>query len=96
MSELRRYTLHLDFVAADEQQARRLAEAYAQGLTDLRPEVDGYTARLSAGDDWSRPTAVFCGAPGPDATDVCTDSAGHPGRHHGPGASHHWVRTLVN
>jgi hypothetical protein len=62
--ELRRFTLHVDFMAVDEQEARSQADAYAEGLNRLRPEVDCYTARISVEGDWSRTTAAFCGASG--------------------------------
>jgi len=92
---LRRFTVHLDFMAVDERQARGHAQAYAEGLNRLRPEVDTYTARVSMDGDWSRLAVVFCRTPGPDVTDVCTDSAGHSGWHHGPGASNRWSRDGV-
>jgi hypothetical protein len=87
---LRRFTLHIDFMAADEHQAHRQTEAYAQGLGQLRSEIDTYTARVSVEGNWSMSTPAFCGAPGPDPNDVCVDSAGHPGLHHGPGATGQW------
>ena len=87
---MRRFTFHVDFMAVDERQARLQAEWYAQGLGHLRSEVDTYTACVSVEGNWLGSVVVFCGAPGPDSTDVCTDSAGHGGWHHGPGASHRW------
>lgn len=87
----RRFTLHVDFVAVDEMRAHSQADAYVQGLGQLRPEVDTHTARMSVEGDWSRSTPVFCGAPGPDVSDVCVDGTGHPGLHQGPGASRRWT-----
>jgi hypothetical protein len=86
----RKFTLHLDFLAVDKEQARLRAEQYARALNMLRPEVDCFTARLSADGDWRCPMAVFCGSPGPHEMDVCVGSAGHPGLHDGPGASGRW------
>ncbi len=84
---LRPFTLHIDFLAADDHQACQQAVTYAEGLNQLRPEVDGYTARVSPAEAWSQVTAVFCGAAGPHDMDMCVDAAGHGGLHHGPGGS---------
>lgn len=86
----RLFTMHLDFMAVDEAQARIRAEAYARALNYVRVEVDCFTARVSMGENWSNAMPVFCGSPGPDPSDVCTDVAGHPGFHHGCGATGQW------
>jgi Tfp pilus assembly protein FimT len=83
--ENRHFTLHVDFLAADIDQARSQAATYTEWLNQLRPEVDGYRACISLAGAWSESTAVFCTASGLDATDICTDTAGHAGCHHGPG-----------
>lgn len=90
-----RYTLHMDFDAANDEHARLLAEMYARGLNYLRLEVDCYTARVSPGDDWAASWQVFCLAPGPDPADVCTDIAEHAGRHNGPGETRSWTDAEV-
>ena len=87
---MRLFTVHLDFVAASEPEALVQAVTYAEGMNTLRPEVDCFTARMSADGNWSRSAAVYCGAAGPDEGDVCLDSAGHAGWHHGPGVTDHW------
>ena len=86
----RRYTLHIDFLAPDDRTAIFQAEAYALALNQLRPEVDCHTALISPPGRPTRLLPVFCGAPGPDPTDTCVDVAGHPGTHHGPGATARW------
>jgi hypothetical protein len=86
----RRFTFHVDFMAADEESALHQAEAYAQGLLHLRGEVDSLTSRVSADGDWLATTTVFCGAPGPAPGDVCLDRTAHAGWHHGPGPSRRW------
>lgn len=88
------YTLHMQFLAADGRQAVSRARRYVESLNLVRPEVEAYTARVSAGEHLLG-TAVFCGSPGPDVTDVCVDVAGHPGRHHGPGATRTWSQEQV-
>jgi hypothetical protein len=92
---VRRFTLHVDFVAADEAGALRQAEAYAQGLLCLRGEVDAHTARVSADGGWLGAAPVFCGAPGPAVGDVCVRRAGHQGGHRGPGPSGEWAEEEV-
>lgn len=92
---LSRFTLHVDFLAADHSAALDLAEAYTEALNLLRLELDGYTARVSADGDWTRPATVYCGAPGPDPSDVCTRRDGHPGPHRGPGVAPQWTDAQV-
>jgi hypothetical protein len=75
-----RYTVHLDFRADDPADARRLAVALAEGLGILRPEMEAYSARLSAGDRWAEAGPVFCLAGGPEGA-FCAYPAGHPGWH---------------
>ncbi len=74
----RRYTLHVDFAADDPAKARELAVALATGLGVLRPDVETYSARLSAGDRWTDAQPAFCMADGPDGA-FC----GYPARHEG-------------
>lgn len=86
----RRYTLHVDFTADDDLQARILAEMYTRGLNYMRLEVDFYTARVSSDANWDESDPVICLAPGPDPSDICSDIFNHSGTHNGPGASHVW------
>lgn len=86
-----RYTLHIDFVAPNEQHSVYLAEMYARGLNFLRLEVECYGARVSPAGAWSDAVEVFCMSPGPHPMDVCTDISGHPGNHNGPGPTCSWT-----
>lgn len=52
----------------------------AEGLGLLRPEVQTYSALLSADGRWGDPQPVFCLAAGPGGA-FCADLAGHPGLH---------------
>jgi hypothetical protein len=74
----RRYTLHLDFAADGPAKARELAVALATGLGILRPDVETYSARLSAGGRWTDAQPAFCMADGPGGA-FC----GYPARHEG-------------
>ena len=85
------FTVHIDFLADDEDEAMFRAMAYAEGLNALRPEVSSYGARLSGQADWSAAVPVFCNTPGPNPADCCVDRFGHEGRHHGPGVSQVWT-----
>lgn len=85
-----RYTLHMDFIAPNDQHSVMLAEMYARGLNYLRLEIECYGARVSPAGDWAASVEVFCMAPGPDPMDVCTDVAGHHGNHNGPGPTRSW------
>ena len=67
-----RYTVHLDFTASDPAGARELVAALAEGLGILRPEIEAYSARLSAGDRWAEAGPVFCLAGGPKARSAPT------------------------
>jgi len=75
-----RYTLHLEFAAANAMAARELAVNLAEGLGLLRPEIETYSALLSAGERWCEPQPVFCLSAGPGGV-FCADLAGHPGWH---------------
>jgi hypothetical protein len=75
-----RYTVHLDFMADDAAGARALVMALAEGLAALRPDVEAYSARLSASDAWTDAEAVFCLVDGPYGA-FCAYPAGHPGWH---------------
>lgn len=86
----RRFTLHVDFLATDDRGALNQAEAYVEALNLLRLEIDGYTARVSRDGGWTASMPVYCGAPGPDPTDVCTERAAHPPPHSGPGITGRW------
>lgn len=86
-----RYTMHLDFLAPDDKHSVYLTEMYARGLNYLRLEVECYSARVSPAGSWAESVEVFCMAPGPDVSDVCTDVAGHNGNHNGPGPTRSWT-----
>jgi hypothetical protein len=74
----RRYTLHRDFTADDPAGARELVVALATGLGLLRPEVETYSARLSAGDRCAAGRPVFCLADGPEGA-FCMAGSGMRG-----------------
>lgn len=90
-SMLSRFTLHVDFLAPDQSAALDLAETYAEALNLLRLEIDSYTTQVTADGTWTKPTPVYCGAPGPDPSDVCTRRNGHHHTHHGPGTTPEWT-----
>ncbi|HWH01262.1 MAG TPA: hypothetical protein VNV66_18575 [Pilimelia sp.] len=75
---LRTFTLHLTFLATDIEAARHQAAVYAEALNTLRPEVDSYTARLTAPPLDPASSGVYCSAPGPKVNDMCIDIAGAP------------------
>jgi hypothetical protein len=85
------FTLHVDFVAGNEDQALLQAEQYLQALGILRTDIDSFQARVSARQDWSTSIGVFCNAPGPDARDCCVSRFGHDGWHHGVGPTDAWA-----
>jgi hypothetical protein len=78
------YTLHLTFPAADVDEAREHAVAYAEGLSLLRPELGIHAPSLSRADAWNHIEPLFCGAVGPDH-EVCADVRNHPGFHRAAG-----------
>lgn len=82
MGDLQQFTVHLNFLAEDEEQAIDFGEAYAEALTFLRGEVDGYTTEISSYTDWTEATHVFCGAPGPDRNESCIRRVHAPGEKH--------------
>lgn len=79
---LRPFTLHLDFLAADTDNARWSAAGYANALMHVCPEVDAYRARISVERDGSAAVPVFCQTLAPVGESVCTDIAEHGGWHH--------------
>jgi hypothetical protein len=84
------FTLHVDFLAKDEEQAAFRATLYVEALNTLRTEVDSFRAQVSAESNWSASVPLYCNAPGPDPMDICLESFGHAGRHRGPGATGKW------
>lgn len=85
------FTLHVAFLAKDEEQAGFRAALYVQALNTLRAEVECFGASVSADSDWSAAVPVYCNAPGPDPMDVCLERFGHEDRHRGPGGSGTWT-----
>lgn len=79
-----RYTLHLTFAAADFDEAREQAVAYAEGLTILCPELGEYTPLLSRAEAWNFNEPLFCGVRGPDG-EVCAEVRYHAGFHRAAG-----------
>ncbi len=76
----RQYTLRLDFTAGDPSKARALAVTLATALGMLRPDVETYSARLSAGGRWTDAGPAFCLADGPYGA-FCAYPHGHHGWH---------------
>mgnify|MGYP000041245835 CR=1 FL=1 len=79
-----RYTLHLTFAAADFDEAREQAVAYAEGLAILCPELGEHAPLLSRAEAWNFNEPLFCGVRGPDG-EVCAEVRHHPGFHRAAG-----------
>jgi hypothetical protein len=75
-----RFTVYLDFVAADVGAARAFAAGLAEGLGALCADVDALSALLSPVGLAGCGEPVFCGVAGPDGR-VCADLYGHAGLH---------------
>jgi hypothetical protein len=85
------FTLHVDLVARDEDQALLRAEQYVQALNVLGRGVDRRWACVSATGDWAASVGVLCNATGPLPTDVCLSRFGHDGGHRGTGPTGSWA-----
>jgi hypothetical protein len=85
-----RFTVHLDFVAADADAARTFAAGLTEGLGALYADVDAFSAVQSPATaglaECTEP--VFCGAVGLDGR-VCRDLHGNAGLH---GNAAGWLR----
>lgn len=88
----RLFTMHIDFFANDESDARTQAEMYAEAMGLLRTEIIAEQARVSPGCGCSGSFPVYCRVPGPDPRDVCLMLVGHRGAHGGDaGPTESWV-----
>lgn len=63
------FTMHLDFLADDEEHARDSAADFAEALALLCPTVDAYRVRVSVDGESGHAAAVYCNAGHDD--DLC-------------------------